>query len=478
MATIRVKRSTGSTAPSIGGITFGEPAFVDGINSLYIAKNNANIVRIGAEVSGATALGASDDKIPTQNAVKTYVDAALAGVGSVVFSTIAVSGQSNIVADTTGDTLTFAAGTGITLTTDAGSDTLTIGNIGVTSLSGTSNEIEVSASTGSVQVGLPNDVTITNNLTVGGNLTVNGTTTTVNSDVTTVDDPMMLLGTSGGLPIAVSDGGKDRGVAFTYFSGSGKTGFFGLDASASKFTFVPDATISGDIVTAGNAGDAQFKDVYLYNGTYTGQFTLGSLTANKVYTLPDTSGTLITTGDTGTVTSTMIANNTIVDADINSSAAIADTKLATITATDKVSLSALNIDGGTDIGAALSDADLIIVDDGGAGANRKAAVTRISDYVFSKITGGDITIASNGVATIAANSVALGTDTTGNYVATISSSSTGLNVQNSGTENAAVTIDFATITTGLNMGTFSFATGEFTNSFGTVSIGTVDGGSF
>jgi hypothetical protein len=174
----------------------------------------------------------------------------------------------------------------------------------------------------------------------------------------------------------------------------------------------------------------------------------------------------------------MIANNTIVDADINSSAAIADTKLATITATDKVSLSALNIDGGTDIGAALSDADLIIVDDGGAGANRKAAVTRISDYVFSKITGGDITIASNGVATIAANSVALGTDTTGNYVATISSSSTGLNVQNSGTENAAVTIDFATITTGLNMGTFSFATGEFTNSFGTVSIGTVDGGSF
>lgn len=43
-----------------------------------------------------------------------------------IFSTIAVSGQSNIVADTTSDTLTIVAGAGITLTTDAATDTLTI----------------------------------------------------------------------------------------------------------------------------------------------------------------------------------------------------------------------------------------------------------------------------------------------------------------------------------------------------------------
>jgi len=41
-----------------------------------------------------------------------------------------------------------------------------------------------------------------------------------------------------------------------------------------------------------------------------------------------------------------------------------------------------------------------------------------SSQVFDDISG-DITIASNGVATIAANSVALGTDTTGNYVGTL-----------------------------------------------------------
>ena len=96
---------------------------------------------------------------------------------------------------------------------------------------------------------------------------------------------------------------------------------------------------------------------------------------------------------------TAIAAGVIVDADINASAAIADTKLATISTANKVSLAALDIDGASDIGAAIVDADLFIVDDGGAGTNRKAAASRISDYAFGKVTG-DITIASNGTAAI------------------------------------------------------------------------------
>jgi hypothetical protein len=42
------------------------------------------------------------------------------------FGTIAVAGQSNVVADSTTDTLTLVAGTGITITTDATTDTVTI----------------------------------------------------------------------------------------------------------------------------------------------------------------------------------------------------------------------------------------------------------------------------------------------------------------------------------------------------------------
>lgn len=44
--------------------------------------------------------------------------------GSLAFKTISVSGQSDVVADSTSDTLTLA-GSGITITTDASTDTIT-----------------------------------------------------------------------------------------------------------------------------------------------------------------------------------------------------------------------------------------------------------------------------------------------------------------------------------------------------------------
>lgn len=52
-------------------------------------------------------------------------------------------------------------------------------------------------------------------------------------------------------------------------------------------------------------------------------------TADRTITIPDITGTVITSGDTGTVTSTMISDGTIVDGDINASAGIALSKLAT-----------------------------------------------------------------------------------------------------------------------------------------------------
>ncbi|CAB4141347.1 hypothetical protein UFOVP410_186, partial [uncultured Caudovirales phage] len=47
-----------------------------------------------------------------------------------IFSTISVSGQNNVVADTTSDTLTLAAGTNISITTNATTDTITISSTG------------------------------------------------------------------------------------------------------------------------------------------------------------------------------------------------------------------------------------------------------------------------------------------------------------------------------------------------------------
>jgi len=61
------------------------------------------------------------------------LDASVSGTNTGdqnLFSTIAVAGQDSLVADAASDTLTVAAGTGITLATTAGSDTLTISATG------------------------------------------------------------------------------------------------------------------------------------------------------------------------------------------------------------------------------------------------------------------------------------------------------------------------------------------------------------
>ena len=61
---------------------------------------------------------------------------------------------------------------------------------------------------------------------------------------------------------------------------------------------------------------------------YETTLTVVNPTSDKTITLPDTTGTVVTTGDTNTVTSTMITDGTIVNADVNASAAIAGTKIS------------------------------------------------------------------------------------------------------------------------------------------------------
>ena len=63
-------------------------------------------------------------------------------------------------------------------------------------------------------------------------------------------------------------------------------------------------------------------------------------TQDNTITLPNTTGTVITSGDTGTVSSTMITDGTIVNADINASAAISGSKLQAASGSNPGSMSA------------------------------------------------------------------------------------------------------------------------------------------
>ena len=158
-------------------------------------------------------------------------------------------------------------------------------------------------------------------------------------------------------------------------------------------TFTGDITVGDDLTVEGgvidlktNSGSRAQLKLYCESGNAHAQKLQAqphSAGATNTLTLPDGSDQeLVGTTATQTLTNKSIDsdNNTItniVNADIKSSAAIADTKLATISTAGKVALTALEIDGGSDIGADLTTSDLIIVDDGAGGTNKKAALSRV-----------------------------------------------------------------------------------------------------
>ncbi len=117
------------------------------------------------------------------------------------------------------------------------------------------------------------DLTVGGNATVDGNLVVHGTTTTVNSTVVTLDDPIITLG---GDTAPGSDDGKDRGVEFRYYSGSAKVGWFGWDNSASRFALFNDATNSSEVFDGTRSGiDA--GSLKLFNTTNATNSATGTL---------------------------------------------------------------------------------------------------------------------------------------------------------------------------------------------------------
>lgn len=163
---------------SAGAVTLSLPATINanttGNANTATTLATARTISLGGDLSGSASFNGSTD---------ITINATVAA-NSVALGT-----------DTTGDYVAGAtAGSGITVGGSGGEgSSLTITNTGVLSLTGTANEVNVSASAGNITVGLPDDVTIGGNLTVTGDLTVSGSTTYLNTATLQVEDNKVVL---------------------------------------------------------------------------------------------------------------------------------------------------------------------------------------------------------------------------------------------------------------------------------------------
>ena len=111
-----------------------------------------------------------------------------------------------------------------------------------------------------------------------------------------------------------------------------------LPKAGGTMTGVLEIGTTGSLVFEGSTADS-----------YETTLAVTDPTADRTITLPNVSGTVITTGDTGSVTSTMIADGTIVNGDINASAGIDYSKLAALSAGRLIVGNASNVPTAVDI---------------------------------------------------------------------------------------------------------------------------------
>lgn len=181
------------------------------------------------------------------------------------------------------------------LTTDSGTIAIDLDSETLT-ISGTSNEIETSATGNAVTIGLPNTVNVTTaidvptievtnvkakdgttaititdstgavacnqNLTVTGNLIVNGSTTQVNTSQTTIEDQLLELGMVDGSAPS-SDLNKDIGVIFNYYTSSAKKAAVYWDDSTSRVVVSQDVSESSGVLTNNTGGALEIASLYV-----------------------------------------------------------------------------------------------------------------------------------------------------------------------------------------------------------------------
>ena len=176
-------------------------------------------------------------------------------------------------------------------------------------------------------------------------------------------------------------------------------------------------TVTGELLI-GNIGSLKFEGST--DNDFETTLAVADPTADRTITFPDETGTVLTTGGTGTVTSTMIANGTIVNDDINASAAIAFSKLANVSATDKL-LGRSSSGAGVIEEITCTAAGRALIDDADAAAQRTTlglGTLATQNGTFSGTHSGTTSGTNTGDQTITLTGDVTGTGT-GTFAATI-----------------------------------------------------------
>ena len=366
---------------------------------IQIAATTVDINASNVDISGNLTVGGTLD-LSDQN---------FTNVGSLQLDSIAGDADSNTSITFSGsDVITMATGGTTALTIDASQNVTIAGDLTVSG-----DDITMATNTAG-------------NLLIADGTNFNSVAVGSLSEISTVagDDVLLAVDTSGGglkkisrstLVAGLATSGAISNVAEDSTPQLGGD----LDVNGNDIVSVSNGNInilpngSGKVIIDGNgsSGGVSITDGLIDIRTGTGNVTKvkfycessnahaqtlqaapHSASSSAVVVLPTASGTLVASGDSGTVTNTMLAGS------------IADSKLSTISTAGKVDIGALEIDGATDIGADLVDADLLIVDDGAGGTERKSEFTRVKKYIFSAVSG-DATASDSGALTIANDAV-------------------------------------------------------------------------
>ena len=242
--------------------------------------------------------------------------------------------SANNLVDAMNETISVATSTaGFTIADDT-SSTQIIGGGDTLTVLGTANQIQsVVTPQDTLTLSFPNDVTIPNNLTALGSTHTLGTIEFNGSDIRSIDST----------GIVVNDALRASKLQTT--SGTltiDESGTAGLPKISSSRTFLLfDATpvMQSSIIFEGASQDDNETTI-----------TVTDPTADRTITVPDVTGTIVTTGDTGSITSGMLAADAVTGGSIADDsigeAKLADDAVGSDQLKSVVNLQILNSSGG------------------------------------------------------------------------------------------------------------------------------------